>query len=62
MLDRGTALCDRELYLAPFPGSAQTFALGDFHLYELAFERGRLIGGFGRARTVTAQILAGLAS
>lgn len=50
----------RELYLGRFPGSAQTFALGDFHLYELSLESGRWIGGFGRAHTVTARILAAL--
>ncbi len=62
VLERGTAeyQAGRELYLARFPHSAQTFALGDFRLYQLAFERGRLIGGFGRARSVSARILAEL--
>ncbi len=64
VLDRGTAeyQAGRELYVARFPHSAQTFALGDFRLYQLALEGGRLIGGFGRARSVSARILAGLAS
>ena len=63
-LERGTPEYEsgRELYLARFPGSAQTFALGDFRLYELAFESGRLIAGFGRARSVSPRILADLAT
>jgi len=62
-LERGTPpyQAGRELYVARFPASARTFALGDFRLYELAFEGGRLIGGFGRARSVSPRILAGLA-
>ena len=63
VLERGTPdyLAGRELYAGRFPASARTFALGDFHLYELALEGGRLIGGFGRARSVSARILADLA-
>lgn len=44
---------DRAAYLARFPQSSQTFALGDFHLYRLDLEKGRLIGGFGRALNLT---------
>ena len=64
VLERGTAeyQAGRELYVARFPHSAQTFALGDFRLYRLALANGRLIGGFGRARSVSARILADLAS
>jgi len=63
VLERGTEeyRAGAELYLARFPGSAQTFALGDFHLYQLAFESGRLIGGFARARSVSPRVLAELA-
>ena len=63
VLERGTPEYDagRELYTNRFPASARTFALGDFRLYELAFEAGRLIGGFGRARSVSPRILADLA-
>jgi heme oxygenase (biliverdin-IX-beta and delta-forming) len=63
VLERGTPRyqAGRELYVGRFPGSAQTFALGDFRLYQLALESGRLIGGFGRARSVSPRILAGLA-
>jgi hypothetical protein len=50
----------RELYLGRFPAGARTFQLGDFHLYELGLEGGRLIGGFAQAHTVTAQMLAEL--
>jgi heme oxygenase (biliverdin-IX-beta and delta-forming) len=64
VLDRGTPAyqAGRELYLARFPASAVTFGLGDFRLYELRFERGRLVAGFARARTVTAAILRDLAT
>ncbi len=41
-------------YVERFPTSAPTFALGDFNLYHLRFARGRYVGGFARARTVTA--------
>jgi len=42
----------RRLHLERFPGSAQTFALGDFALYRLQFESGRLVAGFARAVTL----------
>lgn len=51
----------RDRYIARFPGSARTFALGDFTLYRLEIERGRLVGGFARAATVNREILASLA-
>lgn len=64
VLERGTPEYDagRDLYVGRFPASARTFALGDFRLYRLAFESGRLIGGFGRARSVSPRILAELGS
>lgn len=63
VLDRGTPEYDagRERYLSRFPASDVTFTLGDFRLYQLGFERGRLVAGFARARTVTAAILRELA-
>jgi putative heme iron utilization protein len=48
----------RTLYLARFPGSEMTFRLGDFHLYALQIEGGRLVAGFGRARNLTPRLLA----
>ena len=50
-----TLLCRR------FPAAAMTLSLGDFGLYELRFERGRLVGGFARASNVTKDTLAALA-
>ena len=59
VLERGTSQYDsgKELYLSRFPGSAQTFSLGDFRLYELELEKGRLVAGFAQAATVTGAIL-----
>jgi putative heme iron utilization protein len=48
----------RALYLARFPGSEVTFRLGDFNLYALHVEGGRLVAGFGRARNLTPRLLA----
>jgi hypothetical protein len=39
----------RSLYIERFPTSARTFQLGDFNLYRLVFEKGRLVAGFARA-------------
>ncbi len=50
----------RERYLARFPDSAQTFELGDFHLYALRVREGRLVAGFARARNVSPGDLATL--
>jgi putative heme iron utilization protein len=43
----------RALYLERFPGGEVTFGLGDFTLYELTFEAGLYVAGFGRAMVVT---------
>lgn len=51
----------RARYEARFPTSAPTFSLGDFSLYALRPETGRLVAGFARASTVTAAALASLA-
>ena len=39
----------RRAYIDRFPTSEQTFRLGDFNLYRLHFEWGRLVAGFARA-------------
>ena len=38
----------RTAYLDRFPDSAVTFTLGDFELYRLHFDSGRLVAGFAR--------------
>jgi putative heme iron utilization protein len=43
----------RQAYIDQFPSSAQTFHLGDFNLYRLNFEWGRLVSGFARAITLS---------
>ena len=43
----------RLAYIDRFPSSAQTFLLGDFNLYRLSFEWGRLVSGFARAITIS---------
>ena len=39
----------RDTYIDRFPTSERTFMLGDFYLYQLEFERGRLVAGFACA-------------
>lgn len=43
----------RRSYIDRFPSSEQTFHLGDFNLYRLQFEWGRLVSGFARAVTLS---------
>jgi putative heme iron utilization protein len=43
----------RQAYINRFPSSKQTFLLGDFNLYRLHFEWGRLVSGFARAITLS---------
>jgi hypothetical protein len=43
----------RQTFMDRFPSSAQTFHLGDFNLYRLHFEWGRLVSGFARAMTLS---------
>ena len=43
----------RQAYVDRFPSSEQTFYLGDFNLYRLHFEWGRLVSGFARAITLS---------
>jgi len=47
----------RATYLARFPESEPTFALGDFGLHALEVSGGRLVVGFARARNVSRQDL-----
>ena len=43
----------RQTYIDRFPSSERTFLLGDFNLYRLHFEWGRLVSGFARAITLS---------
>ena len=43
----------RHAYIGRFPSAEQTFLLGDFNLYRLHFEWGRLVSGFARAITLS---------
>ena len=49
----------RAAYLARFPEAEVTFGLGDFQLFALRVQSGRLVAGFGRARDVSAADLLG---
>lgn len=51
----------RDLYIQKYPTSRSVFQLGDFHLYELEIQTGRLIAGFGRITTVGLSALGKLA-
>ncbi|MCU0621053.1 MAG: pyridoxamine 5'-phosphate oxidase family protein [Gemmatimonadales bacterium] len=59
-LPRGTSAYAeaRARYLARLPSSAVTFELGDFQLYALRVERGRLVLGFAQALDVLPEDLA----
>jgi len=46
----------REAFIDRFPSSAQTFHLGDFNLYRLHFEWGRLVSGFARAISLSPDV------
>ena len=48
----------RDVYLEKYPSSRSIFQLGDFHLYELGIESGRLIAGFGSIHTLNRRTLA----
>ncbi len=63
LLDRGTEghSIGRSVYLERFPESEVTFGLGDFDLYRLNFERGRLVAGIARTVNLKPQSLARLA-
>ena len=48
----------RDVYIDKYPSSRSIFQLGDFHLYELVVESGRLIAGFGSIHTLNRETLA----
>lgn len=50
----------RAAYLARFPESEPTFALGDFGLHALEIASGRLVVGFARARNISREDLRAL--
>ena len=52
---------ERDRYLASFPDSAVTFTLGDFELYRLPLDNGRLVAGFARTVNLKAATLRRLA-
>ncbi len=56
--DEADWLASRDVYLEKYPSSRSVFQLGDFHLYELAIESGRLIAGFGSIHTLNRRTLA----
>jgi hypothetical protein len=62
-LDRGSEAhrAARDIYLARFPSSAQTFVLGDFILYALGIEDGRLVIGFARTVNLSPKTMRELA-
>jgi len=57
--DYGSA---RQAYIDRFPTSEPTFSLGDFNLYRLLFEGGRLVAGFARAVNLRPESFAQLGS
>lgn len=63
-LERGSEAWDqgRAGYLERFPDSRITFRLADFTLYQLEFQRGLYVGGFGRAVEIRAADLPKLAT
>ena len=48
----------RDVYIDKYPSSRSIFQLGDFHLYELVVDSGRLIAGFGSIHTLNRKTLA----
>lgn len=54
-LERGSVdyTAAQDLYQDKFPESEPLFQMGDFHLYWLEIERGRLVAGFGDVHDVT---------
>jgi putative heme iron utilization protein len=49
----------REAYQSRFPDAAGIFELGDFSLFVIRPRSARVIGGFGRAATISGEQLAG---
>jgi hypothetical protein len=52
----------RQAYIDRFPTSEPTFSLGDFNLYRLLFQGGRLVAGFARAVNLRPESFAQLRS
>ena len=52
----------RDVYIDKYPSSRSIFQLGDFHLYELVIDSGRLIAGFGSIHDLDPRTLAEAAS
>ena len=48
----------RDVYIDKYPSSRSIFQLGDFHLYDLVIDSGRLIAGFGSIHTLNRRTLA----
>lgn len=48
----------RDVYIDKYPSSRSIFQLGDFHLYELVIESGRLIAGFASIHALDRKTLA----
>lgn len=59
-LERGSVeyATARDVYEKKFPESKRLFQMGDFNLYQLEIERGRLVAGFGDVHNVTRDELA----
>ncbi len=55
-------VASRAAFIERFPSSELTFYLGDFNLYRLLFEWGRLVTGFASAKTLSPESFAGLAT
>jgi len=51
----------RQRYVGTFPDSEVTFSLGDFELYRLPLEHGRLVAGFARTVNLKPETLRRLA-
>ena len=62
VLERGSESYEKgkTRYIGKFPNSTMTFSLGDFYLYQLIFEKVRLVVGFGRALNVGLDALSDL--
>lgn len=48
----------KQAYLARFPSSEQTFALGDFAMFAIRPATARFVGGFAQAKTIGPETLA----
>jgi putative heme iron utilization protein len=60
--DSGEAASTLERYLARFPSASMTTGLADFGTYALRIRAARFVGGFARARDLSADDLRALAA